>query len=61
MPVLQAQDRAVNPAAFLEHLRRVPSDQTFYAFRLSDGKEPWVAARLRELQGEGAVVARVLG
>jgi outer membrane protein assembly factor BamB len=27
----------------LEHLKTHPSEQTFYAFRLSDGQEPWTA------------------
>lgn len=29
--------------AVLEFLKANPGDQTFYAFRLEDGKEPWVA------------------
>jgi outer membrane protein assembly factor BamB len=27
----------------VEHLRQHPDEQTFYAFRLEDGREPWIA------------------
>jgi outer membrane protein assembly factor BamB len=38
-----AQDVEKEEEAILEHLKTHPDEQTFYAFRLEDGREPWVA------------------
>ncbi len=36
-------DVAKEQEAILAHLRASPHDQTFFSFRVKDGKEPWVA------------------
>ncbi len=38
-----ANDVRAEQDFILEHLKRRPSEQTFYALRVADGKEPWTA------------------